>query len=163
MSGTRFKLISAVHIFLMQEDRVLLMRRFNTGYEDGRYSVPAGHLDGDEPVTTAAVREAFEELGIVVLPDDLSVVHVMHRRVPESVDERIDFFLRARTWEGRPTIKEPDKCDDLRWSPVTELPTTVIPYVRFALQSHGRDERYSEFGWHAAPSDQSGRSLVTIG
>jgi len=31
----RFKLVSAVHIFLIRDGKVLLLRRFNTGYEDG--------------------------------------------------------------------------------------------------------------------------------
>ncbi|MGD8997230.1 MAG: NUDIX hydrolase, partial [Anaerolineae bacterium] len=44
----RFKLVSAVHLFLVRDGQVLLLRRSNTGYEDGNYSVVAGHLNGDE-------------------------------------------------------------------------------------------------------------------
>jgi 8-oxo-dGTP diphosphatase len=55
----RFTVIPAVHLFLVSGGRILLQRRFNTGYEDGKYSVVAGHLDGDEPATQAMVREDF--------------------------------------------------------------------------------------------------------
>ncbi|MCB0086534.1 MAG: NUDIX domain-containing protein, partial [Caldilineaceae bacterium] len=70
----RFTCPIAVHIFLVQEEKVLLLRRYNTGYEDGNYSVPAGHLDGNEPVTQAALREAREEVGVAIAPAALRVV-----------------------------------------------------------------------------------------
>ena len=63
MSQTRFKLVSAVHLFLIRDDRVLLLRRHNTGYEDGKLSVIAGHLDGGEPVREAMRREANGQHG----------------------------------------------------------------------------------------------------
>jgi 8-oxo-dGTP diphosphatase len=106
----RFKLVSAVHIFLIRDGQILLLRRRNTGYEDGNYSVVAGHLNGDEEVKTAAIREAHEEVGIRIAPADLQVVGVMHRK---SNDERVDFFLTATLWSGEVTNVEPDKCDRL--------------------------------------------------
>src|SRR3954469_11115192 len=51
----RFTFVAAVHLFLIRDGAVLLLRRWNTGYEDGRYSVIAGHLDGDETVYTATI------------------------------------------------------------------------------------------------------------
>lgn len=37
----RFKLVTAVHLILTQNGKILLLRRYNTGYEDGNYSVVA--------------------------------------------------------------------------------------------------------------------------
>lgn len=144
MPSTRFKMPSAVHLFLLRGDAVLLLRRFNTGYEDGSYSVVAGHLDGGERVEQAAVREAREEVGIDLDPAALEVVGVMHRRAD---DERIDWFLTAREWSGEPSNCEPNKCDELRWSPLDDLPENIIPYVRRALTNYRQQRWYDSFGW----------------
>ncbi|WP_394834289.1 NUDIX domain-containing protein [Pendulispora rubella] len=129
--SNRITMPVAVHLILTRGDEVLLLRRFQTGYEDGHYSVPAGHLDGDEEVVTAAIREAREECSIVVEPADVRVIGVMHRK---STDERIDFFVRVARWTGDVRNGEPHKCDELAWYPIHRLPENVIPYVRRALE-----------------------------
>ena len=53
----RFKLVVAVHLILIENGKILLLRRYNTGYEDGNYSVVAGHIDGNESVIKAMKRE----------------------------------------------------------------------------------------------------------
>lgn len=146
MMQVRFKLLVAVHLFLVRDGKVLLLRRYNTGYEDGNYSVIAGHLDGGEEIKTAMIREAREEAGVEIAPDALHVVGVMHRL---SNDERIDFFLAATTWSGEPTNREPDKCDELWWCDMQMLPTNVIPYVQRALENYRRGVWFDSFGWTA--------------
>jgi ADP-ribose pyrophosphatase YjhB (NUDIX family) len=140
----RFPLLVAVHLFLLHDDAVLLLRRFNTGYEDGNYSVIAGHLDGDEEVIAAATREAREEADIVVSPEDVTVVGVMHRK---ATDERIDFFLAASRWAGTIHNAEPEKCDALAWFPRDALPENVVPYVRRALDNYRHGRWFDSFGW----------------
>lgn len=136
-------LIPAVYLLLMRDDRVLLLRRRNTGYEDGNYSVIAGHLEAGETVRQGMVREAAEEAGLVIHPDDLVLCHVMHR---QAAQDRLDFFFRAKTWVGEPRNVEPEKCDDLSWFPVDALPPNVIPYIQQAIEMSRRGELYSEFG-----------------
>jgi 8-oxo-dGTP diphosphatase len=152
MLTDRFKVTPAVHLILFREDRLLLLRRFNTGYEDGNYSVPAGHLDGHEPASAAMAREVREETGLIIDSRDLRVVHVMHRNISgdrSAPEERVDFFLSADRWEGKPLIMEPGKCDELAWYPVDNLPGNVVPYVRAALTAYLGGQYYSEFGWQS--------------
>jgi 8-oxo-dGTP pyrophosphatase MutT (NUDIX family) len=144
MSKPRFTFVSAVHLFLLRGEQVLLLRRFNTGYEDGNYSVPAGHLDGGEQVIQAAIREAREEIGIEIAPEDLAVAGIMHRK---AEDERIDVFVAATRWTGEPRNCEPDKCDELRWVDNDTLPENVIPYVRRALENYQAGRWFDSFGW----------------
>ncbi len=139
-----FTMVVAVHLFLLRESQVLLLRRYNTGYGDGQYSVVAGHVDGGEEITAAMAREAREEAGIAIALGDLEVVGVMHRR---SAEERIDFFLVARRWTGEITNREPDKCDELAWFDLDALPANVIPYVRRALDNYRAGRLFDSFGW----------------
>ncbi len=134
-----------IHLFFIRGDQILLLRRFQTGYMDGHYSVPAGHLDGDETVRMAGVREAQEEIGVQVDPGELLFAGVFHRR---SDDERIDFFFKVLKWGGEPFNAEPGKCDDLRWTDLDNLPENIIPYVRQAIQNFRAGVPFEEFGWN---------------
>ncbi|GAA3203018.1 NUDIX hydrolase [Nonomuraea helvata] len=96
---------------------VLLGRRKGTGFGDGLWHLPSGHLEAGESVTEAAVREAREELGVVIDPADLAFAHVMHR-----APERVGLFFATRKWTGEPCNAEPDKCSELAWWPVGHLP-----------------------------------------
>lgn len=146
MAPNRFKLVSAAHLFLIRGKQILLLRRYNTGYEDGNYSVIAGHLKGDEEIKTAMIREAYEEAGIELTPQDLEIVGVMHRK---SNDERVDWFLAANTWSGEVVNREPEKCDQLAWYDLDSLPQNVIPYVRRAIDNYRHGRWFDSFGWHS--------------
>lgn len=144
MKKERFKLITAVHLFLLNGDKILLSRRYNTGYRDGFYSIVAGHLDGNEKAKSAMAREAKEEAGIIVEEKNLSFSHIMHRR---SEEERIDFFFTADKWKGNIENKEPHKCDDLSWFEIDRLPSNMVPYVKKAIDSYRANITFDQFGW----------------
>lgn len=150
MADERFRVMAAVYLLFMEGDRIMLLRRYNTGYADGQYSLIAGHIDGDEPLRMAMVREAMEEAGISIEPSSLDLVHVLHRFTPApdgSPDERVEFFFTPDRWEGTPRIMEPDKCDDLSWFPLDELPAETLDYVRHVVSMVREGIAYSEYGW----------------
>lgn len=144
MSKERFLMPVAVHLFLVKEDKIVLLRRYNTGYEDGNYSVIAGHVDGNEDLKSAMIREAKEEAGIAISPNDLKIVGAMHRK---SEDERVDFFLAASVWQGQLKNMEPNKCDDLSWFEINRLPNNMVPYVKKAIENYTNGTQFDMFGW----------------
>jgi 8-oxo-dGTP diphosphatase len=133
-----------VHLFFFRENEILLLRRCNTGFADGMYSVPAGHLDGDETVIAAAAREAREEIGVRLEADCIHFSQVMHRK---DGDERVDFFAHVSAWHGEPVNAEPEKCDEICWVGMDDLPENTIPYIRKALHNHRHGIKFDEFGW----------------
>lgn len=146
MAKERFKLVPAVYLILRQGEKILLLRRANTGYQDGKYSVVAGHLDGDELAREALAREAKEEANIEINPSDLRLVHTAHRLSRgESDQERVDLFFEADKWQGEVKNMEPNKCDDLSWFPVEQLPSETMPFIRLVLENIFQEEPYSEY------------------
>ena len=68
-----FKHCASVYLLFIKDGKILLLRRANTGYEDGNYGLVAGHLDAHESLTNAAIREAKEESGVDIYLEDLEV------------------------------------------------------------------------------------------
>ncbi len=140
----RFTMIASSYLILVRDGKIFLSRRFQTGYEDGKYSLPAGHAEDGETLTQCVAREAGEEIGVMIRPERYTLVHVMHRK---HMDIRMDFFFTADIGNQKPIIREPEKCDDLRWFPLSKLPTNTIPYIRHAIECYRKNIYYSEFGW----------------
>ena len=136
---------SATYLIPLRNNEVLLSRRFNTGWMDGMYSLIAGHLDGDESVHNAMIREAFEEANIKVSIDGLEPATVIHRKSSDA--EYVDFFFVVRKWKGNPEIVELHKCDDLSWFPLDELPKNLLPHVKEALDNYKNKISFSGSGW----------------
>lgn len=150
MDNDRFKPFAAVHVFLIKENTIFLLRRANTGWGDGQYNVAQGHIEEGETAIQCAIREAKEEAGVDIVAHDLTFAHMMYRySIEEQPPHRVyaDFFFVARKWQGEPHLAEPAKSDHADWFPLDGLPETIIPYIRNAIQSYRNNIPFSEFGW----------------
>ena len=133
----RFRVVPAAYVVLRRGDDVLLQLRQNTGFMDDHWAMAAaGHVEADESVFAAAVREAREEVGIEIDPTDLVGLTGMHRsgRTGDPIDERVDWFFECRRWQGEPALQEHDKAAALDWFPLRELPDPVVPHERYVLE-----------------------------
>jgi mutator protein MutT len=143
-SKERFKLPCAVSLLLIRNNKILLLRRYNTGWQDGSYGVPAGHIEGNESLTDALLREAYEEVGITIQSSDTVFAHMTHTK---SNKEYLYVYFVVKKWQGEPDNKEPDKCDRLYWAPLDKLPRNTVPIIREAIESYSKGALYSENGW----------------
>lgn len=136
-----------VHLLLVREGRILLSKRRDPSpVYDGRWHLPSGKLDADESVLTAAVREAHEEIGVVIDPADLRQVHVLHVQNcgPEP---RLGLFFEVLRWLGEPTNMEPAKCAGLSWFPLGDLPNDTIEYPAAGIRGYLEGRPFSLLGW----------------
>jgi 8-oxo-dGTP pyrophosphatase MutT (NUDIX family) len=100
------------------EKEVLLALRKNTGYNDGEYELPGGHVEADEDLINAMIREAKEELNIELKREDLKIEHILHHYKGNCMK----FIISSEKYDGDLKIGEPDKCEKLEWFNVNNLP-----------------------------------------
>jgi len=143
MSTPRFYFLVAVHAFFIRKGKVLLLKRVNTGYMDGFFSVPAGHVDGGESIPAAMAREIYEEVAIE-FSQPLAPTLVMHRLISKK-EERIDYFFKINHWQGKPQNIEKNKCAGLEWYECNNLPENTIPYIKHALREILLNKNFTEF------------------
>lgn len=131
-----------VHMLLERDRRLFLLRRARTGFMDGYYGLPGGHLRRGESVTEAAARECREETG--VQPED-----VEPRCVLPYISGRhqgLNFVFESHRFEGEPGVNEPELFDGCCWVRRDDLPARVAPWLADALaMPPGR--WFREFRW----------------
>lgn len=147
MSDERFTIRAAVYLILLKEDKILLARRYNTGWMDGKYSLIAGHVEDEESVFDTMIRESEEEAGITIVKENLLPVTVLHRKSVGEDFAYMDYFFVCRKWQGEPIIKEPHKCDEMKWFPLDDLPKDLLPYIVEAIKNYKNNVPFSEYGW----------------
>ncbi|GAA1556619.1 hypothetical protein GCM10009804_11770 [Kribbella hippodromi] len=119
-----------------------MLLRANTGYMDGHWAMPAGHVEQGESAIAAAVRELREEVGLEVQPADLVPLTAMHRTGGngEPIDERVDFFFEVSTWSGEPRLMEPEKAAGLEWYALDALPEPLVVQEARVLEALAKGE-----------------------
>ncbi len=134
---------TGVLVLCERQGKILMLRRAGTGFFDGQYSLPGGHVEAGESLRAAAQRELREETGLEVDLPALKLLGAVHRLSDTS---RVDFFVRAERFSGEARILEPDKCDRLEWHDPRHLPERTVAYVRAALEA-GAPPWVFETGW----------------
>ena len=148
----RFLTRSAVILMLIRNtekgEEILLQKRKNTGYMDGYYDLSAsGHVEKDESMTSALIREAKEEIGIDIMSEDIEFVTMMHTKTPETGQLYYNGFFKVIKYEEEIKINEPEKCEELKWFKLNELPKNILQDRYQAIRNYMTNKRYSEFGW----------------
>ena len=140
-----YRALSAIFPVILDEGgtKILMHRRENTGYQDGKWDIAAsGHVDEGETASQAVVRECKEEIGVDVNAADVEFIHLSHRLGKERT--YYDIYFLVRRYEGEPRIMEALKCSGLAWFALDALPGEMIPCRRDVIEAWRCGEKYSE-------------------
>lgn len=132
MAEEKHLIHSAVYGILRKDNKILLMRRFNTGYKDGFLTLPAGHIEKDELPKETMLRELKEETGLICDFESIIGVYAMHR-ISNSGRTYVDYYFEILKYDGNPKIKEPQKCDEMNWYEIENIPENTLPHIKTAL------------------------------
>lgn len=143
---SKLKSYVCVYLILRKENKILLSLRQNTKFEDGKWSLIAGHVEENENATNAMIREALEEANIEILPENLKVVYTMDRITPKR--QNIDIFFNCSGYLGELSNNEPHKCGGLSFFDINNIPNNTVNYVKKAISDIENGIIYSEFGYN---------------
>lgn len=149
MTGTAPTHPVDVLLIVRDGDDVLLALRDGTGYADGQWNLPSGKLEAGEDAVTAVLREAREEIGIRLRPEDVPMVATVHHRNAAGLG-RIGLVFAATYDEERhgvPVNAEPHKCAGVAWFPADALPENTYPYTVACVEAHQAGRPLQLSGW----------------
>ncbi len=131
---------TAIFVVLEKEGKIFMLRRSNTGWSDGLFTVPAGHVDKGDFVIESAIKETKEEAGVTLLPENLEFIHVDFIR-----DEYVNFYFKASIWTGEPCVGEPEMASEGVWCDLNNLPDDIVPPIKNLFLQLQNGKAFSEY------------------
>ena len=108
-------------------------------YLDNQYDLPGGHLESGEDLYDAMIREAKEELGIEIEREDMQMVHIYHH----FEKDMLKFVFKVKIFKNEIQNLEPEKCKELKWVDIENLPVNTISGIRRELEYIKSKKHYS--------------------
>ena len=129
-----------VCLLLEKNNKVLLLKRANTGWMDGYWHIPGGSLEENESLSQAVVRESKEELAITVDPKHVKLIAIKHFN-----KTKFGFYFLAHEWQGEPKNNEPSLCSEIGWFSKDALPENISPQARSVVEGSRSEAHYTYF------------------
>ena len=126
-----------VDIFLQRKnettgkEEILMLKRAGTGYYDGYYDLPGGHLEEGEDIFDGMIREAKEEIGITMNRENMKIIHIYHK----FKRGMLKFVFKTDFYKGTLTNAEPQSCEKIEWIEFDNLPENIVPSISIELEN----------------------------
>ena len=134
---------SSVNLHIIKDGKILLLRRISQRWMNGKLQIPGGHTEHGESPTEAIVREANEELGIDIATSDVKYAGTVFVSNGENEYFAIQFQLidpNAHEYK----IMEPEKCSELVWATISNLPDDTIAIFKDTVNQLQDGSQYLE-------------------
>lgn len=137
------KFLSSVYLIIKNsKGEILLQRRQGTKLWPGFLALPAGHIDEGENAYEAAIREAQEELNISISIDNIVDTFVVNRK-NKSLPSYYDVYFELNGYVGDIKINEVEKCSELVWADINNLPDDMIDFEIEAINNNLKGIKFS--------------------
>jgi ADP-ribose pyrophosphatase YjhB (NUDIX family) len=123
--GVIVKIISGKPHILLIRDRA---------YAD--WVLPKGHVEEEETIEEAALREVQEEAGLRHVKI-IQLLGTYTRHVEKTgEDKTIHYFLMAPTQDEKPSITKDNSEDEIAWHPLDALPNFYLPEQKYVIEKN---------------------------
>lgn len=137
-----------VNLILEREGKIVMIYREHTKVYQNAYALPAGKVEKGESLKHNIIREAKEEIGITLHPDDVSLAVTLWADYKNEAGDHIEdvgFFFKASRYEGEVINAEPHKHGHIKWVSLNELPENTLTFTRVALEAYRDGKDYVEY------------------
>jgi mutator protein MutT len=122
-------------IIVDQEGLIFLARRGpKAKNERGLWEFPGGSVEFGETLTQALQREMQEEYGVQISVGRL--VDVVDHILPQEHQHWVSPAYVCSLVAGQPYIREPEKCTEIGWFGVDEVPDELTQITRLNLEHY---------------------------
>ncbi|MDP3953217.1 MAG: NUDIX domain-containing protein [bacterium] len=116
-----------INVLTVRDGKLLLGKR-KSGYGEGDWGLPGGHMEPRERMEQTAARELEEETGLKANKFEFS--NLVNDAGHEEV-HRIQVGFVAVNVGGEPVVKELDRCYEWQWFLMGELPKNIFkPHIK---------------------------------
>lgn len=115
--------------YIESNEKLLFLKRATQKPEGGKWGVPGGKIEGGESPLEAAVRETFEETGILIKEEQLKCIGTVFIRKPNVDYVYHMYYVSFRQF---PTVSLNNEHQDHRW--VSEKECANLPLVAGGIE-----------------------------
>ena len=109
-----------VAVFVLNMTGHVVAKKRKNAHGDGTWGLPGGHVEaGEDPVDTCK-REVLEEVGLEI--EEVVPVTFANAIFEEEDLHYVTLYYVARCTGGELENKEPEKCSEVEWYWITEIP-----------------------------------------
>lgn len=117
--------------------RIFLARRGpKAKNEQGLWEFPGGSVEFGETLAAALQREMYEEYGIEISVGEL--LDVVDHILPREQQHWVSPTFICEIVAGESQIREPEKCTEIGWFKVDQVPSELTQITRLNLEHYHR-------------------------